>query len=66
VRNLATSAQDQKIVRAIISMAADLDLSVITEGVETREQSALLRSMGCVLQQGYVFSRPQPARQWAG
>jgi hypothetical protein len=36
VRNLATSAQDQKIVRAIISMAADLDLSVITEGVETR------------------------------
>lgn len=66
VRNLATSAQDQKIVRAIISMAADLDLSVITEGVETQEQSALLRSMGCVLQQGYVFSRPQPARQWAG
>ena len=65
VRNLATSAQDQKIVRAIISMAADLDLSVITEGVETQEQSTLLRSMGCVLQQ-YMFSRPQPARQWAG
>ncbi|MFD2752528.1 putative bifunctional diguanylate cyclase/phosphodiesterase [Comamonas terrae] len=66
VRNIATSPQDQKIVRAIISMAADLDLSVITEGVETQEQSALLRSMGCVLQQGYVFSRPQPAAQWAG
>ena len=66
VRNITTNPQDQKIVRAILSMASDLDLSVVTEGVETEEQSALLQGMGCVLQQGYVFSRPRPALDWAG
>ncbi|GGH61115.1 hypothetical protein GCM10010975_24490 [Comamonas phosphati] len=65
VRNLTTNPQDQKIVRAIISMASDLDLGVVTEGVETEEQSALLHGMGCVLQQGYAFSRPQPTTHWA-
>lgn len=65
VQNIATSSQDQKIVRAISSMARDLELSIITEGVETTEQSDLLRKMGCLLQQGYLFGKPQPAAQWA-
>ena len=64
VRNITTNPQDQKIVRAIVSMANDLELSVVTEGVETPEQVAMLRSIGCVLLQGYAFSRPQPAEQW--
>jgi diguanylate cyclase (GGDEF)-like protein len=66
VREITTNPQDQKIVRAIISMASDLNLGVVTEGVETEEQSALLRGMGCVLQQGYAFGRPRPAADWAG
>lgn len=64
VRHITTSPQSRKIVRAIASMASDLELNVVTEGVETREQSELLRGLGCVLQQGYLFSRPLPASQW--
>lgn len=66
VRNLANSPSDQKIVRAIVSMAADLELSVVTEGVETPEQLELLRQMGCELLQGYFYGRPQPADSWLG
>lgn len=64
IRNLTVSSSDQKIVRAIVSMAADLDLRVVTEGVETPEQLALLQQMGCRLLQGYLFGRPQPAHSW--
>lgn len=64
VRNIATHPMDRKIVRAIVSMANDLELSVVTEGVETPEQVALLRDIGCVLLQGYAFGRPKPAEQW--
>jgi diguanylate cyclase (GGDEF)-like protein len=64
VRHITSSSQSRKIVRAIVSMASDLELTVVTEGVETAEQSALLHSLGCVLQQGYVYSRPLPASQW--
>lgn len=64
IRNLQNSPSDQKIVRAIVSMAADLELSVVTEGGETSEQLELLRQMGCRLLQGYLFGRPQPAHSW--
>lgn len=66
VRNLTSSSSDQKIVRAIASMAADLELSVVTEGVETPEQLELLQQMGCRLLQGYFYGRPQPADSWLG
>jgi len=66
IRHLTDSSSDQKIVRAIVSMAADLELSVVTEGVETPEQKELLRQMGCRLLQGYLFGRPQPAHSWLG
>jgi EAL domain-containing protein (putative c-di-GMP-specific phosphodiesterase class I) len=49
------------IVRAVISLAHELDKEVIAEGVETDEQAALLASMGCDFLQGYLFSRPMPA-----
>ena len=65
VRNIASNPLDHKIVRAIVSMAADLELSVITEGVENDEQIALLRRLGCVLLQGYAYGRPRPAAEWA-
>lgn len=65
VQNITTCPQDQKIVRAIVSMAKDLELGIITEGVENNEQSDLLRKMGCILQQGYLFSKPRPASTWS-
>ncbi|MGI4985315.1 MAG: putative bifunctional diguanylate cyclase/phosphodiesterase, partial [Janthinobacterium lividum] len=49
------------IVRAIIGMANSLGMTVIAEGVETREQLGLVRAQGCMQVQGYFFSRPLPA-----
>lgn len=63
VRNAAFHRADLGVVRAIIAMASSFGLSVVAEGIETREQLALLRSLGCDLGQGYHFSRPQPAEQ---
>jgi diguanylate cyclase (GGDEF)-like protein/PAS domain S-box-containing protein len=51
------------IVATVISMAHSLGLNVIAEGVETEEQFAALREMGCDQFQGYLFSRPVPAAQ---
>ena len=48
------------ILQSIIDMAKKLNLSQITEGVETREQLDMLKEMGCKLFQGYYFSKPIP------
>lgn len=57
------SAGDRTIIDAIIAMAAGLNLATIAEGVETAEQAAYLREQHCQDAQGYLFSRPLPARQ---
>jgi len=49
------------IVKTIITLAENLGMKVIAEGVETRRQMALLRLLGCHDGQGYWFSRPVPA-----
>lgn len=49
------------IVRAIVTLAQTMNLTVTAEGVETAEQLAHLRDLGCDTGQGYYFSRPQPA-----
>jgi EAL domain-containing protein (putative c-di-GMP-specific phosphodiesterase class I) len=48
------------IVRAIISLAEALSLSVTAEGIETHDQLRILREMGCNIGQGYLFSHPLP------
>jgi EAL domain-containing protein (putative c-di-GMP-specific phosphodiesterase class I) len=48
------------IVRAVLGLGAAIGLSVVAEGVETPQQAELLRSYGCTLVQGYLYSRPQP------
>lgn len=49
------------IVRAVVAMAQSLGMSTTAEGVETAEQAALIRDMGCNKIQGYYFGRPMPA-----
>jgi diguanylate cyclase (GGDEF)-like protein len=61
VKDLMTRADDASIVQAIISLAHSLRLKVVAEGVETIEQLASLKSMGCDQYQGYHFSPPLPA-----
>ena len=60
VRDLATDANDRAIVRTIITMAKNLDINVIAEGVETKEQRQYLFDNGCTHYQGYLFSKPVP------
>jgi EAL domain-containing protein (putative c-di-GMP-specific phosphodiesterase class I) len=60
VRDIATDTSDQEIIRTIIAMAHTLNLNVIAEGVETKEQQALLESNGCLHYQGYLFRKPAP------
>jgi diguanylate cyclase (GGDEF)-like protein len=64
VNNILVNESDQKIVRAIVSMAEDLELAVVTEGVETIEQISLLRSLGCILLQGYVYGSSKPMQEY--
>jgi len=58
VDDLETNSNDQVIVRTIIAMADSLGLSVIAEGVETKEQQQCLLTEGCTHYQGYLFSKP--------
>lgn len=60
VKNLMTRADDASIVQAVISLTHSLRLKVVAEGVETVEQLASLKSMGCDQYQGYHFSPPLP------
>jgi len=65
VRDITTNADDAAIAEIIIAMAQTLKLSVIAEGVETRAQMELLSFNNCLEMQGYLFSRPVPAEQFA-
>jgi EAL domain-containing protein (putative c-di-GMP-specific phosphodiesterase class I) len=47
-----------EIVRTILMLAQNLGMDVVAEGVETREQLALLRELGCESGQGFLFSKP--------
>jgi predicted signal transduction protein with EAL and GGDEF domain len=60
VRDILTDASDKIIVRTIIAMARSLNLDVIAEGVETKEQQQLLLKKGCKHYQGYLFGKPVP------
>lgn len=61
VRGLPDSQGDRAIVLAIISLAHQLGLKVLAEGVETQAQLDFLVAHGCDLAQGYFFGRPVPA-----
>jgi EAL domain-containing protein (putative c-di-GMP-specific phosphodiesterase class I) len=60
VSDITSDPDDAAIVASIISLAHNLRLQVIAEGVETREQLGYLRKEGCDQMQGYYFSKPVP------
>jgi diguanylate cyclase (GGDEF)-like protein len=55
--NVATDERGREVLRSILDLAARLGYDVVAEGVETDEQFALLRQLGCPHAQGYLFAR---------
>jgi diguanylate cyclase len=66
VRQITTTPDDTAIVAAVIAMGRSLKLRVIAEGVETREELEFLQALQCDEAQGYYFSRPVVADEFAG
>ena len=64
IREMLSSPQDEAIVRTVVSLAHNMELDVIAEGVETEEQRQFLRSIGCFTIQGYLLSRPLRIREF--
>lgn len=64
VRDMGSDSADYAMVKAIVAMTSGLDLDTVAEGVETAEQLALLKGLGCQFGQGYFFSRPVPAAEF--
>ncbi|MBF0318493.1 MAG: EAL domain-containing protein [Nitrospirae bacterium] len=65
IKEITKNHDDLTIVKTIIDMSHNLRLKVIAEGVETSEQLEILRTLGCDEVQGYLFSRPLPAEDFA-
>ena len=60
IANVANDPSDAAIVRAILAMAAELEIEVVAEGVEDELQLEFLRRHNCHLYQGFLFARPMP------
>jgi len=65
IREIPDDAEDRAIAEAIIAMGRTLSLTVVAEGVETIEQQEFLRAQGCDQMQGYYFSKPIAANEFA-
>ncbi|GAB2181907.1 hypothetical protein DLREEDagrD3_21300 [Denitratisoma sp. agr-D3] len=66
IRGIPDQEDAKAITRTIITLARNLKLTVIAEGVETESQADFLRGEGCDEMQGYLFSRPLPAEEIEG
>lgn len=62
VKDLPQDSSDALLVETMMAVAKHLDLSVVAEGVETKEQQEYLYSIGCTLHQGYFYGKPEPAQ----
>ena len=60
LRSFETNPKSAIVIRSIVNMAKELGLHTLAEGVETEEQFAFLREIGCEKVQGYLFSPPMP------
>lgn len=64
LNSTSDTERGKKIIASVVSMAKQLDISVVSEGVETKEQAEFLRNIHCDIAQGYYFSRPVPKEEF--
>jgi diguanylate cyclase (GGDEF)-like protein len=64
IRGIATQGEDTSLTEAIIAMGNSLSLTVVAQGVETKEQADFLREHACDEFQGFYFNKPMSARQF--
>jgi EAL domain-containing protein (putative c-di-GMP-specific phosphodiesterase class I) len=63
IREVTSNANDAALTSSVIALGRTMGLGVIAEGVETEEQLNFLRQMDCAQVQGFLFSKPLPARE---
>ena len=63
VQNIHERYTNQRIVAAVIKMSHELNLNVIAEGAETKEELGYLKLQGCDMVQGYAYAKPMPANK---
>jgi EAL domain-containing protein (putative c-di-GMP-specific phosphodiesterase class I) len=61
IGRIGEAAENMEIVRTIVSLAENMGMTVVAEGVETLSQLSQLRRLNCQMGQGYLFSRPADA-----
>ncbi len=64
IRNVTTDIDDSVLIQAIVAMATGLGMEVVAEGVETREQLAVIRQHDCGMVQGYYWGKPLPKTEY--
>ena len=64
VNALETQANYRTVLKNVIQMCSDLNISVIAEGVETKEQEKILLDLGCKYGQGYLYGKPMPIHEF--
>ena len=64
VTDIVTSSRDQRLTAAVVAMARQLDIVVTAEGVETRAQADVVRTLGCTGAQGYLWSPAVPPAEF--
>ena len=64
VRDMTTDEGDRAIVKTVLAMASSLHLKTVAEGVETLEHLEILKKLGCLQYQGYLFSKPITAKEF--
>ena len=64
IRSAFKEQKDTRLLEAMIGLAKSFEVPTIAEGVETAEQYAELKAMGCNIIQGYYFSRPLPKEEF--
>lgn len=59
VRGIHLAPQRAKLIRRIVDFANDVEISLVAEGIETKEEAEVIQSLGCHLTQGYFYGRPK-------